>query len=390
MAPEQLEGFRKRFAIFREKIYLNSCSQGALSDAVEEAFQNYLESWREQGSPWEVWVERSEELRAVFAALIGADKEEVAITFSASSAINSVASSFDYRGRKKVVLGEFEFPTMAYIWLAQRPLGAEVHLVKAKDNALPPAAYEAAIDDETLIVPLTRVCFKNGFRLDVESIVQIAHDRGAYVFLDDYQDSGTRPIDVKKLGVDFMVTGALKYLLGPPGVAFLYVRGELIEKLRPRNSGWFSQANPFSFSIEAFKYSPTARRFQSGTPPIPSVYGALAGIELIKSVGLEAIEQRVAELTRALIRGAQEMRLASITPEDSIGPLVVLRAKNINRIVEQLAARDIIVSARQDGLRISFHAYNTLEDVRAVLAALEENISAMARRGESAGSPEEP
>ena len=209
LTDKQIHEIRARFRIFRSKIYLNTCSQGALSDAVESGFDDFIESWHEQGSPWETWVERYEEARTAFASFINASPDEVAIVTSVSAGINGIASAFNFRDRNKVVMGEFEFPTMGQVWLGQRVRGAEVQFTQAQGNSISAAAYEKLIDRNTLIVPLTHVCFKNGFRTQVSTITRMAHDAGALVMLDDYQDCGTRPVDVKAMNLDFYVTGAL-------------------------------------------------------------------------------------------------------------------------------------------------------------------------------------
>jgi selenocysteine lyase/cysteine desulfurase len=244
LTDKQILDIRSRFRIFRRKIYLNTCSQGALSDAVQTGLEDYIASWHEQGSPWETWVNRYEEARIAFAQFINASPDEVAIVTSASAGINGIASALNFRERKKVVMGEFEFPTMGHVWLAQRVRGADVQFVSAEGNRIPADNYEKAIDRNTCIVPITHVCFKNGFRSEVNAITQIAHNAGALVMLDDYQDCGTRPVDVKAMDLDFFVTGTLKYLIGPPGVAFMYVRKELIPSLVPTITGWFAQTNP--------------------------------------------------------------------------------------------------------------------------------------------------
>ena len=247
LTDKEILGIRSRFSIFQRKIYLNTCSQGALSDAVQAGMEEYIASWHEHGSPWETWVNQYEAARTAFAQFINASPDEVAIVTSASAGINGVASALNFRERKRVVMGEFEFPTMGHVWLAQRARGAEVHFVGAEENCIPAANYEKMIDRNTCIVPLTHVCFKNGFRSQVSAITQIAHGSGALVMLDDYQDCGTRPVDVKAMDLDFFVTGTLKYLLGPPGLAFMYVRKELISSLVPTVTGWFAQTNPFAY-----------------------------------------------------------------------------------------------------------------------------------------------
>lgn len=370
---------RRQFRIFENKIYANSCSQGALSDAVEKAFADHLTAWHKEGSPWDLWVQQYEEVRTAFAHLIGAHPDEVAVVPSASAAINSVASALDFQGRRKVVLGEFEFPTMGHVWLAQQRRGARVQFVSASGDAIPAENYDRAIDRDTLIVPLTHVCFLNGFRSDVKAIVSLAHSRDALVMFDDYQDCGTRPIDVKALDVDFYISGVLKYLLGPSGLAFLYVRRELISSLAPTITGWFAQANPFAFDVKQIDLAPTARRFEGGTPPIPNVCATLASLKLLSEIGLAGVAQQVKKTTRALLDGARQMDIRVKTPPDSVGPLVVLEAKDANAMLRKLAERNIVASCRKDGVRIAFHVYNTPEDVAAIIAVFKENLDLVVR-----------
>ena len=375
---------RSRFPVFREKVYLNSCSQGALSDSVRAGFEEYLASWDREGSPWDLWIEEYESARRTFADFLGAQADEVAIVPSASAGINAIASALSFGERKKVVLGEFEFPTMGHVWLAQRSRGAEVRFLESIGNRMPAEQYERAIDRHTLIVPVTGLCFMNGWRSEVARIVSCAHAKGALVLLDDYQDCGTRPVDVKSLGVDIYVTGTLKYLLGPPGVAMMYVNADLATTLSPTISGWFAQANPFAFDVKSFQLSPTARRFQAGTPPIPNLYGARRGIQLLQSIGLRKVAEHIAQLTTALVRGARDLGIQTKMPADSVGPLVVLRSKDPETLVRKLAEQNIVVSNRHDGLRIALHVYNTMEDVALVLEALERHLDLLVPEGAAA------
>ncbi len=373
MTPS-VEGFRKCFPVLAEKIYLNSCSQGALSQDVEQGMLEYLRSWHRHGSPWDIWIDQYESGRRCFAQLIGAEPEEVALVASASAGVNALASALSFKHRNKVVLGEFEFPTMGHIWLAQRPRGAEVTFVPAETNRIRVEAYDALVDQNTLIVPLTHMCFMNGFRSPVAEITKIAHDRGALVLLDDYQDSGTRPIDVKAMQVDAYVSGTLKYLLGPPGLAFIYVRKAIAESLVPTVTGWFGQKNPFAFDVKLLDPAPGTRRFESGTPPIPTIYGAIAGVQLLQQYGLQNVADQIRNLTKALIRGASELGIRMKTPLDSVGPLVVLQSKDAEGMVRRFADNGVVCSSRHDGLRISFHAYNSMDDVEFVLRLLQQNL----------------
>jgi selenocysteine lyase/cysteine desulfurase len=381
----QIRRIRSHFRIFQRKIYLNSCSLGALSDDVQAGAEDYLATWSEQGSAWEIFMDRYEAARTAFARFINASPDEVAIVTSASAGINSVASALNFRERKKVVLGEFEFPTMGHVWLAQRARGAEVQFVGAEGNCIPAINYEKMVDRNTLIVPLTRVCFKNGFRSDVNTITQIAHSSGALVMLDDYQDCGTRPVDVKALDVDFFVTGTLKYLLGSPGLAFLYVREELISSLVPTVTGWFAQTNPFAFDPQHIELSPSARRFESGTPAVPNVYAAVPAFQLLQEIGMQNVADHIKKFAQSLLRCARDLGIRAKTPADSVGPLVVLQCKDSTVLVQKLAESGIVASNRHDGLRISFHVYNTMDDVNAVVEVLKKNIDLLVLDRDPAG-----
>src|SRR5207253_5816179 len=237
---------RHRFPIFGQRIYINSCAQGALSDAVRGSYERYLRDWDEYGAPWEYWVERGEAARASFADLINAEPDEVAVTTSESAGVASLASGLRFARRSKVVLTDWEFPTIGQIWHAQESRGARVvHVHEAEDGTIPPRHFRRAIDDETKLVSVTHVCYRNGAMLDVKPIVALAHERGVPVLLDSYQAIGSLPIDVKALGVDFLAAGVLKYLLGSAGLGFLYCRRELWESAWPTATGWFADRNVF-------------------------------------------------------------------------------------------------------------------------------------------------
>ena len=367
--------FRRLFPIFSERAYLNSCSQGALGEPVQAALEEFMASWHRHGNPWELWCERMEELRAEFAALINADPDEVAVTFSASSAVGAVASALDWSDRPRVVTSDLDFPTMGHVWLAQRARGAEVVYARAEGDRLPLGAFEAEVDRRTRLVATTHVCYRNGYKTDLRGLAELAHAHGAPVLVDAFQSVGTEPLDVRALGVDALVTGTLKYLLGTPGVALLYVRRELAERLRPVDTGWFGQADPFAYDVHHLDYGPGARRFQSGSPPVPAVYAALAALRLLRGVGLEAVGAHVRALGDLFIAGAKERGLALMTPDDPAlrGPLVMLRCHDVQRLIDRLADRGVLCSTRDGALRVSFHYYNSEEDVQALLAGLDES-----------------
>jgi selenocysteine lyase/cysteine desulfurase len=379
LLDHQISTLRSGFPILGEKTYLYSCSQGALSQATFAGMRAFMESWRNSSAPWNDWVVEYEAMRAQFAHFIGADPDEIAILTSASAGINAIANATDFSRRPKVVMGEYEFPTMGQIWLAQQPRGAQIEFLESVSNAIPLEAYLHAIDERTAVVPLTQVSFLNGFRSDVQSVTRMAHAQGAMVFLDGYQDCGTRPIDVKALDVDFYVTGTLKYLLGPPGLAFLYVRRSLIEKLHPTITSWMAQRDVFAFNARKFEPASEARRFEGGSPAMPSIYAARPGLQLLVDVGMQNIADRIAELTRSFLAGTRAVGIASKTPDTSEGPLVVLRSHDAAALAGKLTVRGVLVSSRLDGVRFSFHVYNDLSDVDAALSALKANIDLLIR-----------
>jgi selenocysteine lyase/cysteine desulfurase len=379
LTDRQLSELRARFPILSEKTYLYNCSQGALCDAVECGMFEYAASWRTSSAPWDEWVVAYEALRSEFARFINAEPDEVAIVTSASAGINPIASALSFDKRNRVVMSEYEFPTMGHIWLAQQPRGAEVEFLPGVDNCVPAESYERAIDDRTCIVPLTQVSFLNGFRSDIAAVTRIAHANGALVFLDGYQDCGTRPFDVKALDVDFFVTGTLKYMLGPPGLGFLYVRRELVEQLTPTVTSWMSQRDVFAFRTQHLDLAPAARRFEGGTPPIPNIYQARPALDLLVRTGMENVAAQIERLTRAFLQGARDFGIESKTPANSVGPLVVLRANDAAALIGKLTERGILASARHDGVRFAFHVYNTMDDVHTALGALEENLDLLVR-----------
>src|SRR3954451_2082186 len=373
---------RHRFPIFERLVYINSCSQGALSDAVREAYGNYLSAWDERGARGEYWVGRLDAARESVSGLLNADEDEIAITTSVSAGVDALVSAFSFAdGRDKIVLSDFEFPTIRQISHAQELRGARVERVHAEpDGSIPLERFEAAIDEQTALVAATHVCFRNGSRLEVERVAELAHERGALMLLDAYQTAGSLPLDVRALDCDFLVAGALKYLLGSAGLAFLYCRRELIERLSPTATGWFADRDIFEMDIHDYSPALTARRFEAGTPPVPAIYAAIAGIELMKEIGIAETETHVRALNELLADGVEELGGSLATPAEPerSGALMCISSTDVNALVAALADDGIVTSSRDDKLRVSAHCYNTAEDVRAVLASLGRNRALLA------------
>jgi len=364
---------RSRFPVFQSKTYINSCSYGALALEVQIAMSRYLQDRLEQGCDWNYWVERNEAARSAYARLLGATPDEIAVTTSASAGINSIASALQFdEGRHKIVISDYEFPTDAQIWYAQELRGAEVVRVPEQDGYITAESFADAIDEQTRLVAVTQVCFRNGARLDVPAIAKIARERGALVMVDGYQGFGTMPFDVRLADVDFAVGGSVKYLLGTAGVGFLYVRDELIESLVPTVTGWFAQQDIFAMDTTRYDPAHSARRFEMGTPPVVNIYAATAGLDIIEEVGLEAIAGRIGELTEQIKSLANSAGYTIVTPTDPAhhGAMIAVRCTDAPALVARLAEADIVVSDRDNNLRISPHFYNNEQDIDRLFAAL--------------------
>jgi selenocysteine lyase/cysteine desulfurase len=326
-------------------------------------------------------VERAEAARASFAGLIGADPDEIAVTTSLSAGVSAVASGLRYARRSKLVLTDLEFPTVGQIWHAQASRGARVvHVAPEADGTIPLERFDAAIDEDTLLVSITHVSYRTGAMIDVEPIVRLAHERGALVLLDAYQSVGSLPVDAKALGVDFLAAGVLKYLLGSAGLGFLYCRRDVVERVWPTATGWFADEDVFA--MDAWDYSPsrTARRFESGTPPIPAIYAGIAGIELMEEIGIADTREHVLGLNRRLIDGLDDLKATMVTPRrpKRRGALICVKSRDVDALVAALRREGIVTSSRDGNLRISAHAYNSADDIDAILAALKRNRSLLA------------
>ena len=374
--PAEVAAFRGLFPGLERTAHLANNSKGALSRPVIEAHEEYLRSWQEHGSPWHDWVDRHERLRERFATMIGAQVHEVALCASVTAGLASLASALDWSGtRNTLAFDDYSFPSVAYLWHAQAGYGAQIRRV-APDAAgeITPDAFVPVLDEHTRLLSVAHVCYKNGHRLDLPAIADRAHAVGAWFVVDDYQCSGSRALDVRTAGIDVLTTGTVKFLLGSPGVAFLYVAEELLTDLHPRLTGWFAQQNPDDFQIDAHIEAAAATRFQLGTPAIPSIYDSLAGLELILSVGLEPIGLWIATLSARLMDRLDEEGFVPATPRDPAkrGPQVAVRVKpgQMNSAVAHLASRDVVVSSRDDNVRCAFHYYNTFDDIEALIAGL--------------------
>ena len=373
---------RGEFPIFETATYLNSCSQGALSHRVREAVEGWLGGWDANGAEWDFWVERNETFRSSIAGLLHARADDVAVTTSVSQGVSALVSALPLEHvRNRIVISEYEFPTIGQIAHAQELRGAEVvHVTPGDDGSIGAERFAEAIDERTALVCCTTLSYRSGHRHDVTAIAEIAHEAGALVLADSYQACGAVELDVRSLGADAITGGTVKYLLGTAGLGFMWVRPEVHETLVPTQTGWFADEDIFAMSIADYSPHASARRFDSGTPPVPALYAGVAGVSLVADAGVPAIEAHVHALGTRLIEGLEELGATVVTPRDGMqrGPLVCVRSRDVAALVSALASERIVVSSREDKLRIALHLYNVEEDVDTLLAALARNRSLLA------------
>ena len=367
----ELESYRAEFPVVERKAYLISASLGPISNRSRAYLDEYVDAWASKGAPDHVWFEdifpRMGALKASFARLAGCDPDELAITTNISVAISTIASALDFGERNKVVMSELDFPTDGHVWLAQEKRGVEIEWLRSPDGlTIPLEEFDRAIDERTAVVMVNRVLYRSSAIVDAKEVCRIARERGALSFVDDYHGIGIVPLDLHDLGCDLYAAGSLKWLCGGPGLVFLYVRRELIPRLEPLVTGWFAQAEPFSFDLERLEYHPTARRFEHGTPPAPVYFIAQGGLDVIAEVTPERIRARQGELQDHLITRADELGLPVRTPRERSargGVVNVGVGPEAGKICHALLERHVSTDYRGDGLRISPHFFNTEADI---------------------------
>ncbi len=373
----ELVDYRAEFPILQRKTYLNSCSLGALSVRSMQGINTFMEVWNEWGAHawYEIWMNEIARARQKFATLIGAQLHEVAIAPNVSVALSSIATALDYSERNKVVLTDMDFPTLAYQWLVKERLGVECRFVKSPDCIYTfPESFEKEVDSKTALVATSRVFFTSGYIQDVRAIADIAHKNGALVLIDDYQGTGQIPINVNTLDIDFLVTGALKWLMGGPGLAFVYVREGLLPSLRPTIAGWFGHPEQFQFKVQEFEFRPEATRIEMGTPATAAIYAANGGLEIVQEISVESICERTRYLTNDLIARAREHGWKVRAPQEPEyrSSIVMLELEHPEQIVKALVERNIITDSRPGLLRVSPYFYNTIEENAIVIDAIAE------------------
>lgn len=372
-----LDAFRDQFPLLRTHTYLASCSQAPLSLPVRAALETFFATWAGQGMDWENWVAEVERAREAFAALIGASPGQVAIGTSVSQLVSSLASALanaPQRLPRRVISSEVEFPGVAHAWLAMRAAGWQVDLLKADERGVVSASQFLA-QEPAAVISVPHVCYANGALLPLDELAAFAHEQGAYMFVDAYQSLGTVPINVQVSQVDFLAAGALKYLCGTAGIAFLYVSPRVLEELHPTVTGWFGRQNPFTFDPHLLDYAPRAARFDLGTPPVINAYAARAGIELVLDTGVEQIRAQILRLSTCAGEYARHLGLTIAGPEkaEERGATTAIDVQSPERahwLEGALRQRSFIASARGRMVRLAPHGFTREEEISQALATL--------------------
>jgi len=374
-AGDEFSEIRRREFPHLTKIHLSNCSQGAQPIRAAQAIEDFVDNWRQEGMDWGYWLKVVREATATFAQLINADANDVAVSFSVSSVVGTIASSLDYKGiRNRVVTTEIEFPTVPQIWYAHEKFGAQVDVVPVRpDGTVLVEDYERRVDGKTLVLSAPFVYYRNGYKQDLAELASLAHRSGGLLLVDAYQGLGTAPIDVKAMDIDFLVSGNLKYLLGVPGIAFAYTKREIVETLKPASTGWFGQADPFTFDYH-LNFAHDGRRLETGTPPALAAFAANASMKLIVEVGVNRIKQKVDALSRHCIEKAKERNLDLVSDFDieHKAPTTAIRVPNSHDLELELRKRDIVCSSRGDVIRIAPHFFNTEEEIDHTIDAIAE------------------
>ncbi|MGO9649925.1 MAG: aminotransferase class V-fold PLP-dependent enzyme [Terriglobales bacterium] len=376
---DHLLQYRPEFPILERTTYLISNSLGAMPRGVYDAMKGYADTWATRGvRAWEErWWMLAAEVGDEIGALMNAPKGSVSTHQNVTTCQAVVASCFDFSGkRNKVVYSDMNFPSVMYFWEAQQSRGARVHMVKTDDGiTVPLDRLLDAIDETTLLVPVSHVIFRSAFIQDARAIVEKAHKVGALVVLDTFQSLGTVPVDVQALNTDFACGGVLKWLCGGPGVGYLYVRPDLGKKLEPKFTGWTAHENPFAFEIGANRYTDPPYRFMNGTPHVPALEAARPGLKIIAQAGIDRIREKSKRQTGRLIELATKHGWRVNTPRDAEkrGGTVSIDMPDAQEVCRELIKREILVDYRpKAGVRMSPHFYNTDEELETGINTVEE------------------
>jgi len=365
---------RADYPVLAHSTYLVNNSLGAMHRGTADRLAEYARLWASRGVlAWHDWIPEMTRVADLVGAIIGAPPGTTVMRQNVADILGSVASALDFGGaRNGVVYSDLEWPGSHYLWSEQQRYGARVTVVPSAGDGvhLDVQRLVDAIDEHTLIVPISLVLFRSSTLVDVAPVIARAHEVGALVLLDAYQAAGVVPVDVARLDADLCVGGSVKYLCGGPGAGWLYVAPRLGDTLRPADVGWFGHQAPFDFSFDAIDYAPGAARFTGGTPGVPAAYAAAAGYQAILDVGISRVRERSVSLTQPLLESALEHGWTVRSPyaPEQRGGHVTVDPGDAQRVYEELAARGFIVDYRPGaGLRIGPHFFNTADECSSVV-----------------------
>ena len=390
---DELLKWRGEFPILDRTTYLISNSLGAMPRGVYDEMRAYADAWAERGvrACEDGWWEMAFDVGDKIAPLIGAKAGEISLHQNVTLTQAVISSCFDFRGpRNKVVMTDLEFPSIQYFYHELQRQGARVDLVPSTDPVrIDLDQFLAAIDETTLLVPISLVLFRSAYIVDARAIIERAHRVGAHVILDAFQATGAIPFDVRALGADFAVGGVLKWLCGGPGVAYLYVREDLRAKLRPAVTGWLAHRRPFGFETGAIDPRDDSFRYLNGTPHIPALYACQPALDILNQAGIAAIRAKSIRMTTLLLQGAQSRGWRVNTPENSAdrAGTVSIDCPHAYEVCRELLAREILVDYRpKAGVRLSPHFYNREHECEFALAQMDDILRTHAWEKHAAAS----
>ena len=366
---DSLLEYRKQFPALEECVHFISHSLGCVPAQAKEDLGEFFELWRTKSiTAWSDWLPEVDRAAERISKIISAPAGTVVMMHNVSQIMATLASCFDYTpARNKVVYEALQFPTVSYVWQAEKRRGADCVLVPSKDGTtIDTDAMCAAIDEKTLLVPISHVVFSSAYIQDVKKICDRARAVGAHVILDCYQSIGTVPLDVTELGVSFACGGSVKYVCGGPGAAWLYVRKDLIEQFAPRVTGWFGNEAPFAFTMPEQSYADNIWRYMGGTPAVAALFQARAGQKIIAEIGVRKIREKSLVMTQACIDWVDElgMKLNSPRPAEIRGGSVVFDFVGAADVCRELNRRKFFCDHRPGaGIRIAPHFYTKREEI---------------------------
>jgi cysteine desulfurase / selenocysteine lyase len=375
MTPEQA---RACFPIVNTRAYLFSGGLSPAATSVRAAHDRWSEAWmHDPAAPYADYQAEWDLARQRFAMLIGASPDEVAIVDHTSRGSNLIVQMLPPVAHGNVVVDDYTYPSSIYPWLLSPRANVEVRQVHANANVVSVDDIARAVDDDTIAVSVSHVSPKSGFRHDLAALADLAHAHNAFLIVDAAQSAGALDLDVGKLGVDFLTTCAMKWLLGAPGVGFLFVAGQHADRFEPPQAGYAGVVRPAGTAVDdPLQFKIGARRHEQGMPSLPGVAASRAGLDLLLEVGMPTVEQHVLELSGQCVDGLlrRDMQLYTRAEAYQRAGVVALPIVRGQRLVAFLRERavDVWTDPSETLLRIDPHVFNDSSDLDRFFDGLDE------------------